>query len=84
MSNFAFLHAVGWPELHADCARAESYAASDPRSACFYRRRAAEQLVDYLYDMLALPAPYKDDLSARINDAGFRAKTGWASPRCST
>jgi type I restriction enzyme R subunit len=76
MSNFAFLQKVHWPEMHADCARAESYAASDPRSACFYSRRAVEHLVNYLYDVLALPLPYQDDLSARINDAKFKAKTG--------
>ena len=35
MSNFDFLQSVGWPETHADCARAESYALSDPRSACY-------------------------------------------------
>ena len=33
-------------------------------------------LVDYLYDVLALPVPYQDDLSARINDAKFKAKVG--------
>mgnify|MGYP003607821479 CR=1 FL=1 len=76
MSNFAFLQAVGWPETYADCARAESYALSDPRAACIYARRAAEQVVDYLYDVLALPLPYTNDLSARVNDAGFKAKTG--------
>ncbi|KAA1429617.1 DEAD/DEAH box helicase family protein [Mycolicibacter arupensis] len=76
MSNFAFIQAVGWPELHADCARAESYATTDPRSACFYSRRAVEQLVNHLYDVLGLPIPYRDDLSARINDAAFRAKAG--------
>ncbi len=76
MSNFAFLQAVGWPETYADCARAESYALSDPRAACIYARRAAEQVVDYLYDVLALPLPYASDLSARINDAAFKAKTG--------
>ena len=76
MSNFAFLQAVGWPETYADCARAESYALSDPRAACIYARRAAEQVVDYLYDVLRLPVPYANDLSARINDAGFKAKTG--------
>ena len=62
MSNFDFLKAVDWPEIHADCARAESYATSDPRSACIYSRRAVEHLVDYLYDVLALPIPYQDDL----------------------
>jgi type I restriction enzyme R subunit len=76
VSNFAFLKPVGWPEVHADCARAESYALSDPRSACFYSRRAVEHLADYLYDVLALPVPYASDLAARINDAGFKAKVG--------
>ena len=76
MSNFTFLKSVGWPEIHADCARAESYALSDPRSACFYSRRAVELLVDYLYDVLGLPVPYASDLAARINDAGFKAKVG--------
>lgn len=38
MSNFAFIKAE-WPAIHADCARAESYLPSDPRTACFYARR---------------------------------------------
>lgn len=76
MTNFAFLKSVGWPEIHDDCARAESYALSDPRSACFYSRRAVEHLVDYLYNVLGLPVPYVSDLAARINDAGFKAKVG--------
>jgi type I restriction enzyme, R subunit len=76
MGNFDFLKAVGWPEVYADCARAESYALSDPRSACFYSRRTAEHLVDFLYDVLALPLPYKTDLAAKINDNGFQRKVG--------
>src|SRR6516165_9947949 len=76
MSKFAFLKAVNWPEMQADCGRAESYATSDPRAACIYSRRAVEHLVDYLYDVLALSLPYQDDLSARINDAKFKATTG--------
>lgn len=76
MSNFGFLSPVSWPAIHADCARAESYALSDPRSACIYSRRAVEHLVEYLYGVLALPVPYQDDLSARINDARFKAKIG--------
>lgn len=76
MSNFAFLKPVGWPEIQADCARAESYALSDPRSACIYCRRAVEHLVGYLYDVLRLPVPYQDDLAARINDPKFKAKVG--------
>lgn len=76
MSNFAFLQAVGWPEMHADCARAESYATNDPRSACFYSRRTVELLVDHLYDVLALSIPYKDDLAAKINDVEFKSEVG--------
>lgn len=74
MTNFAFVGAADWPEIHDDCARAESYLSADPRSACFYSRRAAEHLVGLLYDVLALPLPYKNDLSARINEPPFRSK----------
>jgi hypothetical protein len=45
--------------------------ASDPRSACFYARRAAEQLVGLIYDVDGLMVPYKDDLSARVNGPAF-------------
>ena len=76
MGNFDFLKAADWPEIHADCARAESYAISDPRSACFYSRRSAEQLVDFLYNILGLPVPYKTDLAAKVNDTGFQSKVG--------
>ena len=68
MSNFAFIGAAEWPDIQSDCARAESYLASDPRSACIYGRRAIEQLVGLLYDVMDLPLPYKDDLAARINE----------------
>lgn len=44
MSNFAFLRTT-LPSAYGDCARAESYLTSDPRSACFYSRRAIEELV---------------------------------------
>ncbi|WP_435771806.1 DEAD/DEAH box helicase family protein [Nocardioides sp. SYSU DS0651] len=75
MSNFEFIRRA-WPSIHGDCARAESYLSSDPRSACFYSRRAVEELVGHLYDVLRLPEPYQSDLAARINAAEFRAKTG--------
>jgi type I restriction enzyme R subunit len=76
MSNFGFLQAVEWSETHTDCVRAEGYALSDPRAACIYSRRAVEGLVEYLYDVLGLPVPYTDDLAARINESGFKAKVG--------
>lgn len=75
MSNFAFVQAL-WPTIHADSARAESYLSSDPRSACFYSRRAVEELVGHLYDVLKLPEPYQPDLAARINASAFKATTG--------
>lgn len=75
MGNFEFARR-SLPRVHSDCARAESYLTTDPRSACFYSRRAVEELVAYLFDLLALPVPYKDDLAARTNDAAFKAATG--------
>ena len=73
MGNFDFVRQT-LPSLHDDCARAESYLSSDPRSACFYSRRVVEELVGYLYDVLSLPLPYRDDLAAKINDAALKAK----------
>lgn len=47
MTNFDFVRRT-LPSLHDDCARAESYLVSDPRSACVYARRVAELTVAYL------------------------------------
>ncbi len=75
MGNFDFVK-VALPSVHADCGRAESYLAHDPRAACIYSRRAIEVLLGRLYDVLGLRRPYKDDLDARINDAAFKAICG--------
>lgn len=75
MSNFGFVKAE-WPTIFDDCARAESYVYSDPRSACIYARRSIEHLVIHLYAVLDIPTPYKDDLNARINDAAFKTVVG--------
>ena len=75
MGNFDFVQQT-LPLAHSDCARAESYLSTDPRSACFYGRRAIEAVVGLLYDVLDLDPPYKDDLAARINDSAFKARTG--------
>ena len=77
MGNFDFVR-VAIPRVQEDCARAESYLMSDPRAACIYGRRAVELLVDYLYDVLGLALPYKDDLAAKTNDPAFKARTGLA------
>lgn len=47
MSTFAFVR-THLPVVLADCVRAESYLSSDPAAACFYSRRASEQLVGHL------------------------------------
>jgi len=74
-SNFAFVRHQ-WSEIHADCVRAEGYMASDPRSACFYARRAVEQIVGLIYDIDGLEPPYKDDLAARIGEPAFQRRVG--------
>lgn len=76
MSNFAFVGAADWTDVQRECTRAEGYLTTDPRSACFYARRAIEVLTARLYDVLALARPYQDDLSARINDAAFKSRVG--------
>lgn len=65
-----------WPELHADCVRAEASLTNDPRTACFYARRVAEQLVEFLFDLQRLARPYRTDLAALINDDAFVRLTG--------
>ena len=71
MSNFSFVRQA-IPPLYDDCARAESYLSSDPRSACFYARRVVERLVERLYELWDLEEPYYNDLAARIGDPAFR------------
>lgn len=75
MGNFVFIKAE-WPNIEVDCVHAEGYTASDPRSACFYARRAAEQLVALIYEVDALALPYKEDLAARVNEPAFRNRVG--------
>lgn len=72
MGNFDFVEAA-LPVVQDDCVKAESYLSTDPRSACFYSRRAAERLVKHLFDVLDLRAPHKNDLNAHIHDAAFKA-----------
>ena len=63
-----------WPELAAEAMKAERSAAADPRTACFYARRALELAVHWLYDAdRPLSRPYKDDLSAMVFEPSFQA-----------
>jgi type I restriction enzyme, R subunit len=76
MSNFAFLQAE-WPQLFADAQKAEALVIPDPRSACFYARRALESVVAWLYKSdPALKLPYQDNLSALSHEPTFKTAVG--------
>jgi len=76
MSNFALLQ-TEWPDVHAAAKQAEHYALGDPRSACFYARRALELAVNWLYQHdAALKLPYQEHLSALIHEPTFRNAVG--------
>ena len=72
-SNFEFLKAA-WPELAGEAIHAERSGVADPRTACFYARRALELAINWLYDAdAALSRPYRDDLSAMVFEPSFQA-----------
>ena len=73
MSNFVFLQSE-WPLVYESAAKAESLVYPDPRSACFYARRALEFAVQWLYKAEpALTLPYQDNLAALLAEATFTA-----------
>ena len=78
MSNFAFLQAEFAMPFEA-ATKAESLLHADPRTACFYARRALELSVNWVfkYDP-ALRMPYQDNLSALIHEPTFKAAAGEA------
>ncbi len=76
MSHFQHLK-TEWPRLHEAATKAEQSAHTDPRTACFYSRRALETLVNWLYecdDRLTLP--YKTDLSGLLFEPSFKQLLG--------
>ena len=77
-SNFAFLSAE-WPEVFKSAERSESLALADPRTSCFYARRALELAVLWMYKYdAALKLPHSESLSARIFEPTFRQTIGSA------
>jgi type I restriction enzyme, R subunit len=75
---FAFLHAE-WPDVHEAAGRAATAAHPDPRTACFYARRALELAMSWTYKAdPALRLPYQDSLSALIHEPSFKAAAGEA------
>lgn len=76
MSSFAFLQAE-WPAVFEAAERAAASAYPDPRTACFYARRALELAVTWAfkYDP-SLKLPYQDNLSALIHEPTFKQTAG--------
>ncbi|MEX2205252.1 MAG: DEAD/DEAH box helicase family protein [Myxococcota bacterium] len=78
MSQFHFLQHE-WPTVYDAAGRAESAVHSDPRTACFYARRALELAVAWAYKHdAALKLPYQDNLSALIHEPSFKQAAGVA------
>ncbi len=78
MSQFAFLQAE-WAAVFESAARAETAVHADPRTACFYARRALELAVAWAYKHdAALRLPYQDNLSALIHEPSFKIAAGEA------
>jgi type I restriction enzyme R subunit len=76
--HFQFLKAE-WARLYEAAAKAEALAHSDPRTACFYSRRALEVAVTWLFECdNSLTEPYKKDLSAFLFEPSFKALVGSA------
>ena len=75
---FTFLQGE-WPAVYEAASKAASAAHPDPRTACFYARRALELAVAWAYKFDAsLRLPYQDNLSALIHEPTFKAVAGEA------
>ena len=78
MSQFVFLQRE-WSAVFDAAAKAEVAVHSDPRTACFYARRALELAVAWAYKHdAALQLPYQDNLSALIHEPSFKQAAGEA------
>ena len=78
MSQFAFLQRE-WTAVYDAAVRAEVAVHRDPRTACFYARRALELAVAWAYKHdPALRLPYDDRISALIHEPSFKQAAGEA------
>jgi type I restriction enzyme R subunit len=78
MSQFTFLQAE-FPAVYESANKAFSAVYPDPRTACFYARRALELTVNWLYQYdNSLKLPYHDNLSALIHEPTFKTLVGEA------
>ncbi|MBA3342839.1 MAG: DEAD/DEAH box helicase family protein [Gemmatimonadaceae bacterium] len=77
-SQYSFI-ALEWPATYEAAARAEAAVHADPRTACFYARRALELAMAWVYKHdAALKLPYQDNLSALIHEPSFKQTAGEA------
>lgn len=78
MTQFTFLQRE-WPAEFEAASKAEAAVHADPRTACFYARRALELGVAWAYKHDAtLKLPYQDNLSALIHEPSFKQAAGEA------
>ena len=78
MTHFGFLQRE-WPDVHEAASKAEAGAYPDPRTTCFYARRALEIAVAWAYKHdVSLKLPYQDNLSALIHEPSFKQAAGEA------
>lgn len=78
MSQFSFLERE-WPAVFEAASKAEAAAYPDPRTACFYARRALELAVAWAFKHdPALRLPYQDSISALIHEPTFKKSAGKA------
>jgi type I restriction enzyme R subunit len=68
-----------WAAVFEAASKAEAVVNADPRTACFYARRALEVAVAWAYKHdSALRLPYQDNLSALIHEPSFKQVAGEA------
>src|SRR5688572_13161296 len=78
MSQFTFLQRE-WAAVFEATSKAEDAVYTDPRTACFYARRALELAVSWAFKHDAgLRLPYQDNLSALIHEPTFKQAAGEA------
>ncbi len=78
MAQFSFLKPE-FPAIYESAHKAFRTAYRDPRTACFYARRALELTVNWLYKYdTSLRLPYQDNLSALVHEPTFKELVGEA------
>lgn len=78
MSQFTFIQS-DFPTIYESANKAIDAVHPDPRTACFYARRALELTVNWLYKYdNSLQLPYQDNLSALIHEPTFKTLVGEA------